>query len=229
MGSMTTSGEARRSSVRTRAAVLDAAESLFAAHGYRGTSLEEIGREAGLSRGTPGYLFGSKTRLYAEVLGRILARARFELTPAYRQVRPVESLDATGLSAFVRAHLDLLAREPALVRLIQWETLDADALIVLELSSHTGPLVALIQDLSEHLGSTRLDAGRATALLVDVAALCWLPLAYADALKQAVGSDSRGPEALGSQTQRIVAFVLAQLGEQPVEASAGAPKRATLG
>ena len=47
----------------SREAVLDAAEVLFAEQGHDGTSIEEIGRNAGLSRGSPGYLFWVKARL----------------------------------------------------------------------------------------------------------------------------------------------------------------------
>jgi len=207
--------ERRRSGVQTRELVLDSAEHLFAAKGYRATSLEEIGREAGLSRATPGYFFRSKDGLYGEMLARIFARAQVALAPAYERFRPDEPIDE-ALDDLVRAHLELLAREPALVRLIQWETLNDDARIVLELGSRARPLVTLIQELSEHIGPLRLDSARATALLIGIASLCWFPLAYADALEQAVGTDSRSRDAIDSQTQKIVEFVLSQVREQPV-------------
>ncbi|MBA3443955.1 MAG: helix-turn-helix transcriptional regulator, partial [Gemmatimonadales bacterium] len=46
---------------RSRAAILDAAERLFADQGYGATSLSEVGAIAGVSRATPGYFFGSKS------------------------------------------------------------------------------------------------------------------------------------------------------------------------
>ncbi|MDP9362946.1 MAG: TetR/AcrR family transcriptional regulator, partial [Chloroflexota bacterium] len=72
MGDAPVSGRTRDAD-RSREAILDAAEALFAERGYEGASLQEIGRAAGVSRGTPGYFFGSKERLYQAVLERAFA------------------------------------------------------------------------------------------------------------------------------------------------------------
>jgi len=215
MDSVGSADHPRRSGAHTRELILDAAERLFAAKGYRGTSLEEIGRDALLSRGTPGYFFGSKHRLYGEVLARIFTRAQLALESAYTRSRRRDDDDAARLSELVAAHLELLAREPSLVRLIQWETLHDDARIVVELAGRTGPLVELIQDLSGRIGTARLDTESATALLLDIAALCWFPLAYAEPLQRAVGRDPRNPDTITGTTQNIVEFVLARIGADP--------------
>ncbi|MFL5515352.1 MAG: TetR/AcrR family transcriptional regulator, partial [Gemmatimonadales bacterium] len=60
--------EKERNAERTRAAILQAAERLFATKGYEATSLTDVGAAAGVSRGTPGYFFGSKAELYRAVL-----------------------------------------------------------------------------------------------------------------------------------------------------------------
>ena len=65
-----------RNAARSREAILDAAEELFALHGYDGTSLNQVGTQAGVSRGTPGYFFGSKEALYQAVLERCFGRVR---------------------------------------------------------------------------------------------------------------------------------------------------------
>ena len=67
-------GERVRDPERTRRAVLDAAEALFAAKGFAATSLQEIADRAGVSRGTPSYFFATKERLYQAVLDRVPAR-----------------------------------------------------------------------------------------------------------------------------------------------------------
>ena len=61
---------------RTREAILDAAERLFADQGYDVTSLSQVGQAAGVSRGTPGYFFGSKADLYRAVLERCFGEVR---------------------------------------------------------------------------------------------------------------------------------------------------------
>ncbi len=60
-----------RDPARSREAILGAAEKQFASQGYEQTSLQQIGQAAGVSRGTPGYFFGSKEQLYGEVPDRL--------------------------------------------------------------------------------------------------------------------------------------------------------------
>ena len=52
----------------TRQAVLESAGQLFAKHGYEGTSLEMLGRAAGINKALIQYHFGGKKGLYSEVL-----------------------------------------------------------------------------------------------------------------------------------------------------------------
>ena len=59
-----------RDADRSRRAILDAAEALFAEHGFKGATMAEIAASAGVSRGTPAYFFNSKEQLYRAVLGR---------------------------------------------------------------------------------------------------------------------------------------------------------------
>ena len=66
--------EKERNPARSREAILDAGEALFAESGYEGTSLSDVGTLAGVSRGTPGYFFGSKAELYRAVLERCFFR-----------------------------------------------------------------------------------------------------------------------------------------------------------
>ena len=73
-----------RDAVRTRTAILDAAERVFANRGFDATSLHEIAAAARVSRATPSYFFGSKKGLYVAVLERVFtdrqlaAQAAFE-------------------------------------------------------------------------------------------------------------------------------------------------------
>ena len=52
----------------TRARILDSARTLFAAHGYHGTTLEDVGRDAGVAADTVLHSFGSKKGLLRAVL-----------------------------------------------------------------------------------------------------------------------------------------------------------------
>ena len=207
---MAANEQVRRSGALTRVAVLDAAERLFAARGYRGTSLEEIGREAGLSRGTPGYFFGSKQRLYGEVLDRILTRAQATLAAA--STRQDASLPVPELlEEIVAAHLGVLTAEPTLVRLIQWETLEGHGQILGAIGAQAHSCVELIQRLAAASGISELDETTATELLICATAMCWFPLAHANALERTFHRDPHAPETVAAQVRTIVEFVLMRL------------------
>lgn len=75
----------------TRTKILDAAEHLFAEHGYRGTSVRAITDLAGANLAAVGYHFGSKAELLAAV--------------ARRAIGPITAAQRAGLDA-------LLARTP---------------------------------------------------------------------------------------------------------------------
>lgn len=60
----------RAKSVAVREAVLDAAESLFAEHGYHGVSIRDVAATAGLGLGRVTYNFGTKEELFRHVVAR---------------------------------------------------------------------------------------------------------------------------------------------------------------
>ncbi|MFB9508355.1 TetR/AcrR family transcriptional regulator [Streptomyces aurantiacus] len=75
----------------TRTQILDAAERLFAEHGYRGASIRAITDLAGANLAAVGYHFGSKAELMAAVVRRV--------------VEPINAAQCAGLDR-------LLARTP---------------------------------------------------------------------------------------------------------------------
>ena len=85
---LATKPERIRDAERSRLAILDAAEQLFAEQGYDATSLTQVGAAAGVSRGTPGYFFRSKPELYQAVLDRSFAEASHVATLVSEAMRP---------------------------------------------------------------------------------------------------------------------------------------------
>jgi TetR/AcrR family transcriptional regulator len=205
---MAANEQVRRSGALTRVAVLDAAERLFAARGYRGSSLEEIGREAGLSRGTPGYFFGSKQRLYGEVLDRILTRAQATLAAASARAQDPSMSMRELLEELVTAHIGVLTADPTLVRLIQWETLEGHGQILGAIGAQAHAFVELIQGLGATNEFGPLDETTATELLICATAMCWFPLAHADAMERTFHRDPHSSEAIAAQAKTVVEFVL---------------------
>lgn len=89
-------------SVDTRERILDAAERLFMAHGYEGTSMRQITSEASVNLAAVNYHFGSKEALMQEVFRRRLdwlneERMRvlnaFEREAAGKPLKPSQIVD----------------------------------------------------------------------------------------------------------------------------------------
>jgi AcrR family transcriptional regulator len=162
---------------RSRAAILDAAERLFAERGYEATSLNEVGAAAGVSRGTPGYFFGSKADLYRAVLDRMFAEVRQAVRAgrerALASAREPESI----LAGAVSDYFDFLAARPHFVRLIEREALGGGGLLAG--ASHLTAGQEALAAISAELGLDDAPSGDAAQLLLSIIALCWFHLIHA--------------------------------------------------
>jgi TetR/AcrR family transcriptional regulator len=116
-----------RDAERSRAAILAAAERLFAEHGFDATSLGTIGVAAGVSRGTPSYFFGSKERLYGSVLERVFADRQAATAQAFSALHAWVDGEsgslAVALGQAAEGYLAFLLARPEFVRLVQREDL----------------------------------------------------------------------------------------------------------
>ena len=120
---MTVASEKRRDASRSREAILDSAERLFAAQGYGATSLQEVGAAAGVSRGTPSYFFRSKAELYRAVLERSFGQVRNAVKSGReRALKSGEPPDVV-LAGAVGEYFDFISGRPDFVRLLEWEAL----------------------------------------------------------------------------------------------------------
>ncbi len=94
----------RRDPDRTRERLLDAAEHLFAQHGFEGTSMRAVTQQAGTSVSAANYHFGSKHELLRETVRRRIepvANARFERLDALEREGTPPSLERL-LDVFLR-------------------------------------------------------------------------------------------------------------------------------
>ncbi len=86
----------------TREALLDAAEHLFAERGVSRSSLQDIARAAGLTRGAVYWHFADK----AELFNAMMARATQPMLDALQAIAP--ATEAEPLQALLRSTLDAL-------------------------------------------------------------------------------------------------------------------------
>ncbi|MDR7554422.1 MAG: TetR/AcrR family transcriptional regulator [Armatimonadota bacterium] len=197
----------RRNPAATREAILNAAERLFAQKGYEATSLGEIGRAAGVSRGTPGYFFGSKERLYRAVLERALGAAREVLTRARARAAAAGGGPEALLGEGIASYLEFLAARPTFVRLIEWETLSGARFLGTS-PAHIGGLRDALALTQEELARGALRPADPVHLLLSVMGMCWFPYAHADALARSLGLDPRTPSFLAARRAHIVDLLL---------------------
>lgn len=211
--------EKRRDAERSRHAILAAAERLFAERGFDATSLAEIGLEADLSRGAPGYFFGSKSALYVEVLEKVFAERQRATTEAFasldRWVREETGSLAEALSAAADGYLEFLLGRHAFVRLLQREDLSGARRLSdasRESQAMTESFTAL-RDLAPSRGVRAFAVDDALMLFVS---LTFSPLTQRATFLAALGRDLEDAKV----RRRHVAFVVDQLMHLVAEDSA---------
>ena len=197
-----------RDADRTRQAILDAAEAVFARQGFDGASLQEIGQAAGVSRSTPAYFFGNKNNLYEAVLARVVARAQTTMLDAHNVIDPAKPPE-DAVATYVSAFLDFLANDHAYVRLIQREALAG--------ASHVAALFGPpVDDTLLALTPAADDAGISPQrLLLDIIALCWYPFAHEHTLLPALDMTPRDQAFLQEHKEHIVALIRGLMGIRP--------------
>lgn len=195
----------QRDAERSRSAILDAAEALFAEHGFEAVTLAQIGAAAGVSRGTPGYFFGTKEALYRLVVERAATTLRMLAeTLRVRDAAGARSGPAV-IAETVDAFLGLLASRRSLVRL-----LDREAGVV-EGEPHAEALRTAFAGIG-----AQADRVALTAL-----ALCWFPLSHPGAAR-VLGVDPDSPEFVEVWRRHVLAAVA--LGDAPSPTVAIAPQ-----
>jgi AcrR family transcriptional regulator len=210
---LATTPERIRDAERSRAAILDAAERLFAELGYDATSLTQVGAEAGVSRGTPGYFFRSKAELYQAVLDRSFAEVSEAVRAGRARALASNETPDTILAGAVSDYFDFLAARPNFVRLIEREALNGGRLP--EDVSHISAGQEALAAISAELGLDAAPSGEAAQLLLSVIALCWFPMIHAHTVAPAVGVRLDDAEQLERRKRHVIDLVLHGLRGNP--------------
>ncbi|MDQ3306488.1 MAG: hypothetical protein M3535_11050 [Actinomycetota bacterium] len=159
-----------------------------------------IADAAGVSRGMPGYAFGSKARLYEAVLERAFARPR--AMAAELAARAGEG-DEDALDATVGSYIDFLASHPTYVRLLQRATLDAGTRLG-QGAAHRGALGEALALTSDVLAPVVRDEPDARQVLVSLLAICFFPFAHRDTLLAPLGLDADAPDFVAERKAHVI-------------------------
>ena len=106
-----------------RAKILAAAEELFAARGFAGTSIRDIARSAGVNPAMIHYYFGNKEGLYRAIIESAASTIRALLITATSSAQTLEET----LSRFVSGYANYIFSHPNLARVLHRELLAGGA------------------------------------------------------------------------------------------------------
>lgn len=195
----------------SREQILDAAERLFAQHGYARTTIKQIGAEAGVNSALIYYYFGGKEALYHEVLGRFVDGLASRTTAAAVARDP-----AAGLRRFLHAQAEALAANPHFPRLLVRELAESDAahaVAPMQLLAATSfrRLCELIEE-GQRTGVFRRDLDPRYAAISSIAQLAYFYVAR-PALRILLesGPMGPGPEVTRAFAAHAAEFALAAL------------------
>lgn len=114
--------ETNTPALETRDRILDAAERLFAAHGFDGTSMRQITEAAGVNLAAVNYHFGSKEDLYAQVFVRRIVPINARRVELLEQAAALAGDHPVPLAAifdsFIRPVFELTEGAPSFLRLL---------------------------------------------------------------------------------------------------------------
>jgi AcrR family transcriptional regulator len=119
----------------TRERILDAAEALFAEHGYEGTSLRDVAGAVGLRNPSLYNHFESKDTLYTEVLERGIGPVVQALVGFVERGRE----GAEAAPEILATTMHVFDARPAIPRLVQHEVLSGGQRLTPMLKAYLGP------------------------------------------------------------------------------------------
>ena len=194
---------AQRNADKSRRAILEAAEALFAEYGPDGVSLAQIGQRAGVSRGLPSYFFSDKETLYRTVLQQAAAELRFALTTVIQTTPDTPPADV--LLRLVDSYMDYLAAHPSIVRLLQWNSLESTREPRANWASRIPAELfdEVLRSFSKRIGSKTLRGIELQELLLSLVSMCLYPFQ----IRQ------MKPRGLRRRKQHIRTLVARMLGE----------------
>jgi len=210
-----------------RAAIIEAAEAEFGAHGFSGGSLNVIARRAGVAKGSLFQYFADKRDLYAFIADIGSQRVRSYIEDLIRELDPSRPF-FEFLTDLLDAWVAYFAEHPHERALHAAATLevDTDARIGVRSVIHRHYLEVLrplVTDARKR-GNLRADADTDALLSLLLLIFPHLALApYMRGLDPVLGLDEPTPEQPALAVRRLVAVLAAAFAAAPFSASAEKP------
>ncbi|MFN8474149.1 MAG: TetR/AcrR family transcriptional regulator [Anaerolineae bacterium] len=201
----------------SREAILDAAEKVFAEHGFDGARIDVIAAEAGYNKSLIFQYFGDKFNLYVQVIRRADEQTRglqTEIVTALRDTDPGPDAAAhyrALFRSFLGGYFDYLIEHPSLMRILLWEMAEGwqtYAKLITQLDTDDVEQIKPMLDKVRDAGLFRSDfEPMAQIVLVEMLFPCFLasiPLCRI----LGVGEDLSSPTALARAREYFVDFAV---------------------
>jgi TetR/AcrR family transcriptional regulator len=221
---MTQAAPQRSRAERTRAAVLEAAEAIFAENGFAATRLEDVADRVGIRRASIVYYFKDKKELYHAVLAGVFGGLLEKIEEALSRPDPLPDRIEAGVGAWV----DYVGSRPSTARLLLREVADAAPGRRPAVLEHTGPFFDLIRrQVFERDGGAiaRLSPIDPVHLASTIAGATVFFVAAMPALVPEIGLDPVSPAHLAAHREEVLGIVRRLLGTKgPRRARQVAPR-----
>lgn len=199
-----------------REAILNAAEEVFAEHGFDGARIDAIAEVAGYNKSLIFHYYDDKLGLYTAVLMRIdqqggeLQARLLEPLLADEHLTSDASKFRTFLRTVMRLIFDFLVENPRILRMLAWEGAEGWQIMRKIASQFNSDDVKLFRRLLEKAQEAGLlRAGRDPYMMFTIAyATCLSYLTFSPLLEQAFEEDLLSPDALERAREMIVEFVV---------------------
>jgi TetR/AcrR family transcriptional regulator len=195
----------------TAAAILDAAEPLFARQGFAATTIKQIGAAAGVNPALIYYWFGSKDELYRELLRRLFGAL---VSRGSERLAAVKS-PAEAVRIILQLQSEVMQAHPSLPRLLARELADHGGTHVREgiaqLSATVFARLWRMIEEGQRAGLFRADMDARFAAVSVVSLIPYFHIAKPAVALLLGADDEPTPEQMDAYARHAADFVLAAL------------------
>ncbi|MGO8791702.1 MAG: TetR/AcrR family transcriptional regulator [Terriglobia bacterium] len=193
-----------RDSVETRAAILKAAEQIYAEHGLAGARTDAIAAAAGVNKALLYYYFKSKEGLYQAVIGSQLREFGSQTEKLLSAKGPAGPI----LLRYISYHFDFIGVHPCYPRIFQRMMMEGDRNLVRIVREHSIPLMKMmVALLSRGMKSGEFRRSDPEHTLVSIAGLTAHYFNVAPAIRAITGKDPFSKGNLARRKAEALNFV----------------------
>src|SRR6266571_6430668 len=207
-----------RDAQRARKAILDAAEAVFAQHGFDGARIDAIANASGYNNGLLFRYFGNKLGLYAEVLKRADREMGELLARVFAPLLSDETITSDAqrwrrfLTTTFGTFFDYMVEHPHVMRMFNWEQAEGWQTFAKIASQFEASDLARLEALFEsarRAGLLRPDLDVVVMVVLVEQICCSAPTALPLYQSLLAGRDFSSTTALTYVREQIIAFLVA--------------------